>query len=60
VRDDPRIDTIYISERAFDRLMSRYLDAIVQGVRPHQGSDLQAAWWQSLVVNAQVLRTRAI
>lgn len=54
---DP-IDTIHISEAAFDRLMSRYLDAIVRGVTEHARPEAREAWWPGVVDGARILAER--
>jgi hypothetical protein len=55
---DP-IGTIYVSEAAFDRLMSRYFDSIIRGVIEHQRPEVHEAWWQGFVTSARVLADRA-
>lgn len=55
---DP-IDTIHISEAAFDRLMSRYFNTIVEGAAAHQKPETQEEWWQDFVENARELYARA-
>lgn len=55
---DP-IDTIYISEAAFDRLMSRHFDVIVQGVAANQRPELDEPWWPGFATSARALATRA-
>lgn len=55
---DP-IDTLHLSEAAFDRLMSRYFDVIVQGVTENQRPELREPWWPRFVQGAQELSARA-
>ena len=55
---DP-IDTLHVSEGAFDRLMSRYFDCIIEGVHAHGGPEAQQGWWPELVRLADQLRQRA-
>ena len=54
---DP-IETIHISEGAFDRVMSRYFGVIIQGVTAHQGPELQEGWWPAFVTNARLIDER--
>ncbi|MEO7735371.1 MAG: hypothetical protein ABIY55_30740 [Kofleriaceae bacterium] len=54
---DP-IDTIYIREAAFDRLMSRYFDTVIRGVVEHQRPEAHEPWWQGFVASARVLADR--
>ena len=55
---DP-IDTIYLGEGAFDRLMSRFFEAIVDGVTAHSRHEVTEAWWNHFVAGTQELTTRA-
>jgi hypothetical protein len=55
---DP-IDTIYISEGAFDRLMSRFFNAVIDGARRHQKPVIHADWWPELVSTARDIERRA-
>jgi hypothetical protein len=54
---DP-IDTIHISEGAFDHLMSRYFNAIIEGATAHQKPEIQEEWWQDFVEIARELDAR--
>ena len=54
---DP-LDTIHISERAFDRLMARYFDVIVRGVTTHHLPEAREVWWQAFVANTRLLEER--
>jgi hypothetical protein len=54
---DP-LDTIHISEPAFDRLMNRYFEVIIRAVAAHQGPELGAPWWQAFVDGARALDHR--
>ena len=53
---DP-IDTIHISQGAFDRLMSRYIQTIIDGVTAHERPELREAWWPEIVAAARRLAT---
>ena len=54
---DP-IETTHVSERAFDRMMSRYFDIIIQGVTANQRPELREPWWQRFVEGARVIKER--
>ncbi len=51
---DP-IETIYVSRAAFDRLMRRYFDAIIEHVIAKQLPELYEDWWQDFVASARCL-----
>ncbi|HEX8113456.1 MAG TPA: hypothetical protein VF516_37255 [Kofleriaceae bacterium] len=55
---DP-IDTIHISEAAFDRLMSRYFDTIVRGATENLRPEIRESWWPKIVDGARTLGDRA-
>lgn len=52
---DP-LDQVYISRAAFNRLMLRFFDAIVQGVTVHQHPLLQEHWWPEFLGYVEKLR----
>lgn len=54
---DP-IETIHISEGAFDRLMGRYFEVILHGVTLHQRPETHEEWWQGFVTSARALIDR--
>jgi len=55
---DP-IDTIYVSEAAFEQLMSRYVAVIVNAVTERQRPEMNEPWWPELVANGRLLAERA-
>lgn len=54
---DP-IEAFHVSQAAFDRLMSRYFDVIIDAVTQEQGPELDEPWWPELVRIAGELRAR--
>jgi len=54
---DP-LDTIQLGEAAFDRLMSRYYQVIIQAVTARQGPELREGWWQDFLDGARSLEQR--
>jgi hypothetical protein len=54
---DP-IDTFYVSEAAFDRLMSRYFEVLVQGVTANQRPELAEPWWPGFAQSMHALTAR--
>jgi hypothetical protein len=54
---DP-LDTIHLSEPAFDRLMSRYVQVIIQAVTAGQRPELRERWWQDFLDGARALEHR--
>jgi hypothetical protein len=55
---DP-IDTIHVSQPAFDRLMSRYFDTIVEAVQANRRPEAAEDWWPTFEGSARELRRRA-
>lgn len=55
---DP-IDTVYLSAGAFDRLMSRFFDTVIDGVTRYQKPEVNEAWWPEFVAVARQIRMRA-
>lgn len=54
---DP-LDTIYLSDGAFARLMNRYFETIIEGVASHQKDELKEAWWPEFLDIAQQIKYR--
>jgi hypothetical protein len=54
---DP-IDTIYIREPTFDRLMNRYFVTIINAAMSRHRPELAEPWWPSFVATANRLRSR--
>ncbi len=54
---DP-IDTIHVTEAAFDRMMARYFQVIVEGVTSHDRPEAHEAWWGRWVEAADTLKNR--
>lgn len=55
---DP-LDTIYISDGAFDRLMARYFDTLITGATSHNKPVVAEEWWAEFVDSARKLHERA-
>lgn len=54
---DP-IDEIIISEKAFDRLMNRYFQVILEGTPKFKKELLEEEWWPKFEKNARALEER--
>lgn len=59
VRLEDPIETIYIGNSAFDRLMSRFFNTVIEGAMLRQVPEVREDWWPEFVATARAVQARS-